>query len=154
MALNIVSKSLKETIFERENFLRKEKQNINPHEKAIEDVLKFVRNDANYKIPKLLSVVDSIQRYTFEKNSNNEHGDYSIFSLLLENGEIDEKFRFLIDFGIPSSAVKKIEVQFKERNKTYNDNIEIIPWLKQNIQVLKNILLDYEYELLKKALSF
>ena len=94
MALNIVSKSLKETIFERENFLRKGKQNINPHEKAIEDVLKFVRNDANYKIPKLLSVVDSIQRYTFEKNSNNEHGDYSIFSLLLENGEIDEKFRF------------------------------------------------------------
>ena len=45
-------------------------------------------------------------------------------------------------------------MQFKEGNKTYNDNIEIIPWLKQNIQVLKNILLDYEYELLKKALSF
>ena len=55
---------------------------------------------------------------------------------------------------MPSSGIKKIEVQFKKDNKTYNDNVEIIPWLKQNIKILKNILLDYEYDLLKKALNF
>lgn len=154
MALDIANKSLKETIFKREEFLRKNRSNTNLHEKAIEDVLKFVRNDANYKIPKFLSVVDSIQRYTFEKNGNNEHGDYSIFSSLLENGKIGENFRFLIDFGVPSSAIKKIEVQFKKDEETYNDNVEIIPWLKKNIRVLKNILLEYEHDLLKRALNF
>lgn len=152
MSLNIVTKSLKETISEREEFLRRRRPNKNVHERAIEEVLKFVRNDANYKIPKLLSVVDSIQRYTFKKNGNQKYGDYSIFSSLLENGNIGEPFRFLIDFGIPSSAVKKIEMQFKKNNKT-DENIEIISWLKQNIQVLKNILLDYEYDLLNKSLN-
>jgi helicase C-terminal domain protein len=152
MALDIINRSLKDTIFRREEFLRKKRSNKNSHEKAIEDVLKFVRNDANYKIPKLLSVLDSIQKYTFEKNSNSNYGDYSIFNSLLENGQIGEDFRFLIDFGVPSSGVKKIEVQFKKDNKTYN-NVEIIQWLKQNIKILKNILLDYEYDLLKKALN-
>ncbi len=152
MSLDLVNKSLKETISKREEFLRKKESNKNSHEKAIEEVLKFVRNDANYKIPKILSVVDSIQRYTFEKNGNHEYGDYSIFNSLLENGNIGEHFRFLIDFGVPSSAVKKLEIQFKKSNKT-DDNIEIISWLKQNIQVLENILLDYEYDLLKKSLN-
>lgn len=153
MSLNIINKSLKETISKREEFLRK-KTNTSFHEKAIEDVLKFVRNDANYKIPKLLSVLDSIQKYTFETNSNRKYGDYSIFNSLLENGKIGEDFRFLIDFGVPSSGIKKIEVQFKKNNKANNDNVEIVPWLKQNIKILKNILLDYEYDLLKKSLNF
>ena len=153
MALDIINQSLKETIFKRGEFLRKKRSKKNFHEEAIKDVLKFVRNDANYKIPKLLSVLDSIQKYTFEKNSNRNYGDYSIFNSLLENGQIGEDFRFLIDFGVPSSGIKKIEVQFKKDNKTYNDNVEIIPWLKQNIKILKNILLDYEYDLLKKALN-
>ena len=153
MALDIVNNPLKKIIIKREDFLRKNPSNTNPHEKAIDEVLKFIRNDANYKIPKLLSVVDSIQRYTFEMNGNHEHGDYSIFSSLLENGEIGEHFRFLIDFGVPSSAVKKVESQFKKENKIYNDNVEILQWLKQNIQVLKNKLLEYEYYLLKKSLN-
>ena len=152
MSLNIVNKSLKETISKREGFLRRSGLSKNVHEKAIEDVLKFVRNDANYKIPKLLSVVDSIQKYTFKKNGNQKYGDYSIFNSLLENGSIGERFRFLIDFGVPSSAVKKIETQFKRNNKI-GENIEIILWLKQNIKVWENILLDYEYGLLKKSLN-
>ena len=111
MALDIINQSLKETIFKRGEFLRKKRSKKNFHEEAIKDVLKFVRNDANYKIPKLLSVLDSIQKYTFEKNSNRNYGDYSIFNSLLENGQIGEDFRFLIDFGVPSSGIKKIEVQ-------------------------------------------
>lgn len=154
MALNIINKSLKETIFKREEFLRKKRSNKNFHEKAIEDVLKFVRTDANYKIPKLLSVLDSIQKYTFEKNSNRNYGDYSIFNSLLENGEISENFRFLVDYGVPLSAVKKIEVEFNKCNKENYDNIFILQWLKQNINIFNSILLEYEYNLLKKSLNF
>ena len=123
-------------------------------EKAIEEVLKFIRNDASFKIPKLLSVVDSIQRYVFESNGSSEYGDYSIFTSLLENDKISEHFRFLIDFGVPSTAVKKLEIHLKNNTITYNDDIEIVLWLKQNIQVFRTILLEYEYDLLTRALDF
>lgn len=107
MSLDIVNMPLKEVIYKKEAYISTADPNKNFHEKAIDDVLKFVRNDANYKIPKLLSVVESIQRYVFENIHNGTSGDYSIFSSLLENGEISENFRFLVDYGVPLSAVKK-----------------------------------------------
>lgn len=154
MSLDIVNRPLKEVIYTRGEYIKKTDSNKNFHEKAIEDVLKFVRNDANYKIPKLLSVVESIQRYVFENIHNGISGDYSIFSSLLENGEISENFRFLVDYGVPLSAVKKIEVEFNKCNKENYDNIFILQWLKQNINIFNSILLEYEYNLLKKSLNF
>ena len=65
--VNLVNKSLKEVIFEREKYLMKKGKGKDFHERAIEEILKFIRNDANYKIPKLLSVVESIQKYVFEQ---------------------------------------------------------------------------------------
>lgn len=154
MSLDIVNMPLKEVIYKKEAYISTADPNKNFHEKAIDDVLKFVRNDANYKIPKLLSVVESIQRYVFENIHNGTSGDYSIFSSLLENGEISENFRFLVDYGVPLSAVKKIEVEFNKCNKENHDNIFILQWLKQNINIFNSILLEYEYNLLKKSLNF
>lgn len=154
MSLDIVNMPLKEVIYKRGEYIKKTDSNKNFHERAIEYVLKFVRNDANYKIPKLLSVVESIQRYVFENIHNGISGDYSIFSSLLENGEISENFRFLVDYGVPLSAVKKIEVEFNKSNKENYDNIFILQWLKQNINIFNSILLEYEYNLLKKSLNF
>ena len=154
MSLDIVNMPLKEVIYKKEAYISTTNPNKNFHEKAIDDVLKFVRNDANYKIPKLLSVVESIQRYVFENIHNGISGDYSIFSSLLENGEISENFRFLVDYDVPLSAVKKIEVEFNKCNKENYDNIFILQWLKQNINIFNSILLEYEYNLLKKSLNF
>ncbi|MGY3708369.1 DEAD/DEAH box helicase [Granulicatella adiacens] len=150
--VNLVNKSLKEAIFEREKYLIKKGKDKDVHERAIEEILKFIRNDANYKIPKLLSVVESIQKYTFEQ-FDGKYGDYSLFISLLENEKVGEKFRFLIDFGIPSSAIKKLETQFKQEGHRNDDNVEIIPWIKRNVRNLKKNLLEYEYELLERALN-
>lgn len=154
MSLDIVNMPLKDVISKKEAYISTTDPNKNFHEKAIDNVLKFVRNDANYRIPKLLSVVESIQRYVFENIHNGISGDYSIFSSLLENGEISENFRFLVDYGVPLSAVKKIEVEFNKCNKENYDNIFILQWLKQNINIFNSILLEYEYNLLKKSLNF
>ena len=154
MSLDIVNMPLKDVISKKEAYISTTDPNKNFHEKAIDNVLKFVRNDANYRIPKLLSVVESIQRYVFENIHNGISGDYSIFSSLLENGEISENFRFLVDYGVPLSAVKKIEVEFNKCNKENHDNIFILQWLKQNINIFNSILLKYEYNLLKKSLNF
>ena len=150
--VNLVNKSLKEAIFEREKYLMKKGKDKDVHERAIEEILKFIRNDANYKIPKLLSVVESIQKYTFEQ-FDGKYGDYSLFISLLENEKVGEKFRFLIDYGIPSSAIKKLETQFKQEGHRNDDNVEIIPWIKRNVRNLKKNLLEYEYELLERALN-
>lgn len=150
--VNLVNKSLKEAIFEREKYLMKKGKDKDVHERAIEEILKFIKNDANYKIPKLLSVVESIQKYTFEQ-FDGKYGDYSLFISLLENEKVGEKFRFLIDFGIPSSAIKKLETQFKQEGHRNDDNVEIIPWIKRNVRNLKKNLLEYEYELLERALN-
>ena len=109
MALNILKNPLKQAIKKHENYLIRHNKNSNIHDIAIDDVLKFIRNDANYKIPKLLAVIDSIQKYVFKKNKINKYGDYSIFCSQLENGKIGERFRFLIDYGLPYSAVRKLE---------------------------------------------
>ena len=150
--VNLVNKSLKEAIVEREKYLMKKGKDKDVHERAIEEILKFIRNDANYKIPKLLSVVESIQKYTFEQ-FDGKYGDYSLFISLLENEKVGEKFRFLIDFGIPSSAIKKLETHFKQEGHRNDDNVEIIPWIKRNVRNLKKNLLEYEYELLERALN-
>lgn len=150
--VNLVNKSLKEAIFEREKYLMKKGKDKDVHERAIEEILKFIKNDANYKITKLLSVVESIQKYTFEQ-FDGKYGDYSLFISLLENEKVGEKFRFLIDFGIPSSAIKKLETQFKQEGHRNDDNVEIIPWIKRNVRNLKKNLLEYEYELLERALN-
>ena len=150
--VNLVNKSLKEAIFEREKYLMKKGKDKDVHERAIEEILKFIKNDANYKIPKLISVVESIQKYTFEQ-FDGKYGDYSLFISLLENEKVGEKFRFLIDFGIPSSAIKKLETQFKQEGHRNDDNVEIIPWIKRNVRNLKKNLLEYEYELLERALN-
>lgn len=157
-SLYILNKPLKEVIVKREEFLRgknlNKKTKENFHEKAIDEVLKFIRNDGSFKIPKLLSVVDSIQRYVFETNGSSEYGDYSIFTSLLENDKISEHFRFLIDFGVPSTAIKKLEIHLKNNTITHKDDVEIVLWLKQNIQFFRTILLEYEYDLLMRALEF
>lgn len=153
MALNILKNPLKQAIKKHENYLIRHNKNSNIHDIAIDDVLKFIRNDANYKIPKLLAVIDSIQKYVFKKNKINKYGDYSIFCSQLENGKIGERFRFLIDYGLPYSAVRKLENKInKECGKDISEK-EIILWVNENLQGLRSIFLMYEYDLLKKSLN-
>ncbi len=44
------------------------KNKKDPLDRAIDYMLKFQRTDANFEIPKLLAVVDSIQKYVFSQS--------------------------------------------------------------------------------------
>ena len=110
-------------------------------------MLKFQRTDASFEIPKLLAVIDSIQKYVFDRIGE-EPGDYTMFSSLLENEQVDERLRFLIDYGVPSSAVKKI--------KNIPDDIltdfQVIQYLRKSIDRVDYNLIAYEEELLLQAI--
>jgi len=148
-ALNLVSKPLKEVIFELRKYLTAT-ETKDPLNTAINEILRFQRNDANFKIPKLLAVVESIQKYVFEKKDILKYGDYTFFASVLENERIDERFQFLIDYGVPSSAIKKIS---KEIPKDIVGDESIIKYMRLRFQEMETYLIPYEKNLIMRAIK-
>lgn len=104
---------------------------------SISDILSFIKNKAKYEIPKKLSVLESIVNYL----SSGGKADYSSFIAILENEGVDEKISILLDYGVPSSALKKLK-------NLPNDNS--LAYVKHNLQQFK--LSEYEKTILEKAL--
>ena len=146
ISLKFVNQSLRKTISDQIEYLKKQDKK-DPVNKAIDEVLSFQRNDASFKIPKLLAVIDSIQKYVFD-GIGEESGDYTMFSSLLENEQVDERLRFLIDYGVPSSAVKKIK---NIPDDIFTDS-QIIQYLRENIDRVDYNLIAYEEDLLLQAI--
>ncbi|MGF2146432.1 DEAD/DEAH box helicase [Vagococcus fluvialis] len=117
-------------------------------EKAIKDILSFVRKDAGYTIPKLLNVLQSIQEYVYTKH-NLQFGDYGYFSASLENEQVDERLRMLIDFGVPTSAIKSIS---KLIPSNLENDEDIINYINNNFENVTQNLIIYEKQLLFHAL--
>lgn len=76
-------------------------------DKAIYELFDLIRNYFEYKIPKVLSVMDSLQKYVFWKKWL-ETWDYSKFILLLEWWWVGESYILLEEQGVPKSAIDKI----------------------------------------------
>ncbi len=74
-------------------------------------------------------------------------GDYSVFASLLENEQVDERLQFLIDYGVPCSAVKKVKLP--EELTGYPN---IIQYLKDNISQISSKLIPYEMKLMNEAI--
>lgn len=146
-ALKFVNQPLKKTINEQCEYFESEDKRDSLN-KAIDHVLKFQRNEASFEIPKILAVVDSIQRYVFNK-AYMKAGDYTTFASLLENEQVDERLQFLIDYGVPSSAVKKV----KKLPKNLEEDLQIIQYLKNNFKDFNDNLIAYEKKLLWQAIE-
>lgn len=106
------------------------------YNKAIFDIFKFVRTEAKFKIPKKLSVLQSIVNYILK----DEVADYSSFIAKLENEGIGGSKSVLLDYGVPFTAIKKI------RTNLYST--ELIDYIKSNIDILN--FTDYEREIIDK----
>ncbi|WP_024784265.1 DEAD/DEAH box helicase [Streptococcus mutans] len=146
-ALKFVNQSLRKTINDQFEYFENQgkKDSLN---KAIDYILKFQRNEASFEIPKILAVVDSIQKYVFDK-SDMKTGDYTMFASLLENEQVDERLQFLIDYGVPSSAVKKI----KNLPDELVEDSQIIQYLKNNFVNVSANMITYEENLLWQAIQ-
>ncbi len=153
MALKLVKYPLFKVILEQTEYYRKKsKKYLDPENTAIDFVLKFQRNDASFEIPKLLAVIESLQKYYFDHNNVEGNVDYSTFSSMLENEQTDEKFQFLIDYGVPSSAIKKIS-QIDNPESNVQNASSIITFIKHNSKRIYAKLLPYEQRLLNNAIE-
>lgn len=106
------------------------------YNEVIFDIFKFMRTEAKFKIPKKLSVLQSIVNDILK----DKIADYSLFIAKLENEGVGGLKSILLDYGVPSTAIKKI--------RTNLDSVEIIDYIKSNLDSLN--FTDYEREIIER----
>lgn len=99
-----------------------------------------------YKIPKWLSVINSIQEFVCNEKGIRA-GDYSYYTNLIENEFIRENLTILSEFGIPSSAIRKLEKLIPE-NMLQDD---VIKSIRENRLYENSDFLEYERNKLKET---
>lgn len=117
------------------------------YDEAVETAFHIYRHWFQFTVPKAFRVVDSIQRLICEKRSI-KPGSYSFFVQQLENDFIRENLSILVEFGIPSNAVRRLE-------KVIPSNLsedEVINFIKENRDNMKRYLLPYESERLEQCI--
>lgn len=77
-------------------------------DEAIRHSFQILKHWLEYKVPKWLSVINSLQEFVCNEKGLRP-GNYSYFSNLIENDFIRENMVLLNEYGIPSSAIRKLE---------------------------------------------
>ncbi|MBK0041290.1 MULTISPECIES: hypothetical protein [unclassified Leuconostoc] len=148
-ALKLINEPLLQVINKQKLYFEKVGKN-KPLDSAIDSILKFQRSEANFEIPKLLAATESIQKSLFKTKGAKIFGDYTYFSSILENETVDERLQFLIYYGVPSSAIKKIS---KVVPREIEGDSNIVRYLKDSSVNINSLLLSYEKTLIRKALN-
>lgn len=84
------------------------KTNIEVLNESIRNIFSISKHWFQYKVPKWLSVMNEIQSYVCEKN-NVKPGSYTFYASQIENDFVPDYLNILIEYGIPKSAVMKIQ---------------------------------------------
>lgn len=117
---------------------------------AIETVFKFQKNWLQYKIPKWLNVIDSLQKYV-AKELGVQAGDYSFVAEAIENEFADANIRILTEYGVPSSAIKKILDRYGQHLKNLTED-QVLAAIIRNKLLINRCLTTYEIEALERCL--
>jgi hypothetical protein len=117
------------------------------YDEAIEQAFHIYRHWFLFTIPKIFRVVDSLQRYVCECHEK-QAGSYSYFVQQLENDFIPENLSILTEFGLPTSAIRKLESKIP--NGLSED--DIIEYIQKHKQWLTSNWLEYEKDKLLQCL--
>jgi hypothetical protein len=114
---------------------------------AIQETFQIIKHWFQYKIPKWLSVINEIQRFICSEFGFRP-GNYTYYSNLIENDFIRENLAILAEYGIPTSAIKKIQDKIPE---TMNQD-DVLKHINDNDLYQTRSLLDYEKQKIKENL--
>lgn len=119
----------------------------------IEKIFALQKNWLQYRAPKWINVVDSLQKYATQKLGL-PSGDYSYIAEMIENEFVQSSLRILLEYGIPQSAVQKLQIILKmhkvDVNKISEDMaIKIIVKHRENIRPYMS---KYEMEIIDRAI--
>lgn len=119
----------------------------NYYDNAIEDIFHVYRHWFQFTVPKVFRVVDSLQRYACQNMGLNA-GSYSYFVQQLENDFIPENLTILAEYGVPTSAIRKIASLIPAG---YTED-SIFEYIRQNKDLIYSKLLLYEREKMDNCL--
>ena len=114
---------------------------------AIRESFQILRHWFQYKVPKWLSVVHELQLYVCKQN-NITPGNYTWYASQLENDFIQDNLTILSEYGIPKSAIEKLQ-------KNIDDGLDEQSVIKKTIEYMNkkgNDLLKYEIEKINESL--
>ncbi len=80
---------------------------INILDESIQTIFQTVRHWFQYKVPKWLGVLNSLQEYV-NSIKGRKAGSYAYYASIIENDSIPDNVALLMEYNIPSSAIKKI----------------------------------------------
>jgi hypothetical protein len=116
----------------------------NSPEDAISIALSTIRTWFQFKLPKLLITVSSLQEYIFKE----EPGNYNYYATQIEHGFLPPNLSELIEYNIPTSLAKKFERFISE-----DDSIETIISKIKNVDWSRLGVIPYEELLLKRLIE-
>ncbi|WP_205510243.1 hypothetical protein [Paenibacillus elgii] len=94
-----------------------------------------------------MNVVNELQKFVC-KNYNLRAGDYSFFASQIENDFIRENLAILVEYGVPNSAIKKLESVIPSNI----DEDEVLNTIKRYKYHELQTLIDYEKSKLNEIL--
>lgn len=120
---------------------------------AIEKLFALQKNWLQYRAPKWINVVDSLQKYACSKLGLHI-GDYSYVAEMIENEFIQSGLRILLEYGIPYSAIGKIQIIMRSHGINVNQVSEdkAIELIIKHRQDFSKYLSEYEMDILNRAL--
>ncbi|MCR4678931.1 MAG: DEAD/DEAH box helicase [Lachnospiraceae bacterium] len=145
---NIISivKDIYENKIKNRKKLTEEKK-AKDYDAAIEEAFHIYRHWFQFTVPKVFRVVDSIQRLICEKRGI-KPGSYSFFVQQLENDFIRENLSILVEYGVPSNAVRRIESIIPENLS----EDAVIEYIKKNKDAIQKHLFKYEIERIEQCI--
>jgi late competence protein required for DNA uptake (superfamily II DNA/RNA helicase) len=117
-------------------------QELNDNEikdEAIRQSFQTLKHWLEYKVPKWLSVMNTLQEFVCTEKGLRS-GNYAYFSNLIENDFLRDNLSILAEYGIPSSAIRKLE-------KLISDNVpqdSVLKIIKDKKLYDNSVFIEYE----------
>lgn len=116
-------------------------------DESIQSIFQIIRHWFQYKVPKWIGVVNSLQEYVCSANGK-KAGSYAYYASLIEHDAIPENIALLLEYNIPSSTIKKLlsvlPVDLKDQ--------ELVDYIFENKVYENEGLLAYEKQLISRNL--
>lgn len=114
---------------------------------SIQEIFQIQKHWFEYKVPKWLNVMDSLQRFVAKKLGKNP-GDYTFIANKIENGFTNENVSILFEYNLPGTLINKLQSHIPE---SIPEN-DVINYIKTQNIIEKALLTQYEKDLIKDNL--
>ncbi len=116
-------------------------------DEAVRDAFQILKQWFHYKVPKWLNVMNELQKYICLKNDL-EPGDYTVYANQIENDFVRRNLSILAEYGIPKSAIKKLENNIPQNL----EEDDVLNEIRESNLIDNSELIDYEKEKIRENL--